>query len=173
MDNDAMIYEQLRDAKISQSCEGQACAMLAACEEYLLSDFSYKHSVLRLLIRPLFYIDLETVNDVLEFIQNRADSISRPFELCSYMEQNSEMISAVINELEFCCNFYDISYSAAANAVICNDINFRSLDDFKGYFVSCCREHNIDENEIPRIFVEENFAEHFNKIISTTSKERT
>lgn len=162
MDNDSIIYEQLRNAKVSQSCEGQARGMLAACEEYLLSDFSYKHSVLRLIIRPLFYIGFETVNDVLEFIKDEADNVKHPVELYDYAEQNSEMISAIINELKFCCGFYDISYSPAANAAACNNIKFCSLDDFKSYFVSCCKEHNIDENEIPRIFLEENFAEQFN-----------
>lgn len=44
--NDLEIYESFRFKVFSQGCEGQAYTILQAMEPYLLSDFSYKHSLM-------------------------------------------------------------------------------------------------------------------------------
>lgn len=163
---DIMIYEQLRDTLFSYNCEQQAVRMLCACEIYLLSDFSLKHSLLRLIIRPLFYMDCMTTEFVIEFIKANQNNFKHPLMLCNYMKENADMISVIIDELMLCCDFYDTVYDAEKNAVTHDNQIFYHSSDFKNCFFAYFRNYNIPEEEINRIFTEENYEDDFKKIKS-------
>ncbi len=59
-----------------------------------------------------------------------------------------------------CFDFYDTIYDPKKNAVIHNNMIFYNIDDFKNH------NNNIPEEEIHRIFLEEQYENEFKKIKS-------
>ena len=160
---DVIVYEQLRDTTFSQGCEGQAVGMLHACKDYLLSEFSLKHSLLRLALRALFYMGVERTDEVLSFIREYAEKFKDSEKLCEFVEDNEAMVSVIVDELMLCCDFYDTEYDSGKNAVTLEDTVFYNISDFEKYFTECFRKRNIPEEEIKRIFVEENYEKFFRR----------
>ncbi len=172
--NELEIYKQLRHKEFSQGCESQAFHMLLAIEKYLLSDFSYKHSLLRLFIRPLFYMGYENPETVLDFVyyckehhvRNENDKFKHPNELCKFMKENSMLILKVVDELQLCCAYYDVEYSAEKNAVIFRNQVFHNIEELWQCFLADFQKLDIPDDEISRIFEEESkeYEKAFQKI---------
>lgn len=172
--NDLEIYENLRFRDFSQGCEGQAYGMLQAIEPYLLSDFAYKHSLMRIFFRPLFYMGFEdpttpmaVVHTIIStkelgcYCYKDADALYR------YMEENILLTAKVIEELRLCCDYYDVEYNKKENAVVFRDYVFHDLDELWEVFFEDFRKLNIPDDEIRRIFEEEShsyYQRDFNKI---------
>lgn len=170
--NDLEIYESLRFKDFSQGCEGQAYGMLQAIEPYLLSDFAYKHSLMRIFFRPLFYMGFEDPTTPMAVVH--ADSTKEPCykykdvdALYRYMEENIPLTTKVIEELKLCCDYYDVKYSKKENAVVFRNHVFHDMDELWEVFLEDFRKLNIPDDEIRRIFEEEShsyYQSDFNKI---------
>lgn len=169
--NDVKIYESLRFEKFSQGCEGQAYGMLHAIEPYLLSDFAYKHSLMRIFFRPLFYMGYEdptTPMTVVHICSTQDPNYYKDADaLYRYMEENILLTAKVIEELNLCCDYYDVEYCKKMNAVLFREHVFHNIDELKEDFFEDFRKLDIPDDEICRIFEEESnsyYQSEFNKI---------
>ena len=158
--NELEVYEQLKDKVFSQGCGGQAFYMLLAIENYLLSDFPYKHSLLRLFVRPLFYMGYETPADYIDYCKSHSGrneniKLKQSDELCDFMKENIALISKIIEELQLCCEYYDVDYSAEKNAVIFRNRVFHNIEELWQCFLEDFQKLEIPDDEISRIFEEE------------------
>ena len=169
--NDLKIYKSLRFKVFSYGCEGQAYAMLRAIEPYLLSDFTYKHSLMRVFFRPLFYMgyaDSRTPMAVVHTWSTQEPDYCKDADaLYRYMEQNILLITKIIEELRLCCDYYDVGYCKERNAVLFRDYSFHNIDELREVFLEDFRKLNIPDDEILRIFEEESdhsYQSEFNKI---------
>ena len=169
--NDLEIYESLRFEKFSYGCEGQAYGMLRAIEPYLLSDFAYKHSLMRVFFRPLFYMGCEdptTPMDVVHTYSTQKPNYYKNADaLYRYMEENIQLTAKVIEELNLCCDYYDVEYCKKLNAVLFREHVFHDIDELKEVFLEDFRKLDIPDDEICRIFEEESnssYQSEFNKI---------
>lgn len=153
--SDLEIYESLRFKEFSQGCAGQACGMLQAIEPYLLSDFEYKHSLMRIFLRPLFYMGYEDPETPMDVIDQEPHCYKNAGALSKYMEENIPMTAKVIEELRLCCDYYDVEYSEKQNAFLFRDNVFQDMDELWEFFLEDFRKLDITEDEIRRIFEEE------------------
>ena len=160
--NDLEIYESLRFEEFSQGCEGQAYGMLRAIEPYLLSDFAYKHSLMRIFFRPLFYMGYEDPTTPMAVVHSYSaqepDYYKDADALVRYMEENILLTTKVIEELNLCCDYYDVEYCKKRNAVLFREHVFRDLDELKEFFLEDFRKLDIPDDEIGRIFEEESHS---------------
>lgn len=169
--NDLEIYESLRLKNFSYGCEGQVYSMLRAIEPYLLSDFSYKHSLMRLFFRPLFYMgykDPTTPMDMVHTFRNQEPNYYMNADaLYRYMEENIPLIAKVIEELQLCCDYYDVEYSKKHNAILFRNHIIYNIEEFREVFLEDFRKLDISDDEILRIFEEESvsyYQSEFDKI---------
>ena len=157
--NDLEIYESLRFKDFSQGCEGQAYGMLHAIAPYLLSDFAYKHSLMRIFFRPLFYMGYEDPTTPMAAVQSYSTIEPNCYKdtdaLYRYMEENILLTAKVIEELRLCCDYYDVEYSKKQNAVAFRDHVFHDIDELWEVFLEDFRKLDIPDDEICRIFEEE------------------
>lgn len=113
MNNDIKIYNQLRKTTFSYTCEAQGILMLQAIENYLLSNNSMSHSLLRLALRPLFYTGYyNNLNDIIYLIENTLThddfyKIKHPNELISWLKDNSKLIETIFKELNILNDYYE------------------------------------------------------------------
>ena len=152
---DLEIYESLRFRNFSWGCAEQACGMLRAIEPYLLSDFSYKHSLMRIFFRPLFYMGYEDPETPMDVISQEPHCYKNAEALSKYMEENIPLTAMVIEELRLCCDYYDVKYSEKQNAILFRDHVFQDLDELWELFLEDFKKLDIPEDEIRRIFEEE------------------
>ena len=169
--NDLEIYEILRFKVFSQGCEGQVYGILRAIEPYLLSDFEYKHSLMRVFLRPMFYMGYEDPTAPMAVVHTcstrEPDCYMDANALYKYMEERISLTEKIIEELRLCCDYYDVGYSKKQNAVLLRDHVFRNLDELWEFFLADFRNLNIPDDEIRRIFEEESnssFLSEFNRI---------
>ena len=169
--NDLEIYESLRFEEFSQGCEGQAYGMLQAIESYLLSDFAYKHSLMRVFFRPLFYMGYEDPATPMAVVHTcstkELDCYKDADALYRYMEENILLTVKVIEELKLCCDYYDVGYNKNQNAVVFRDYVFHNIDELWEVFLEDFRKLGIPDDEIRRIFEEESnsyYQRDFNQI---------
>lgn len=169
--NDVEIYESFRFKEFSQGCEGQAYGMLRAIEPYLLSDFAYKHSLMRVFFRPLFYMGYEDPTTPMAVVHTYSIQEQNYYKnadaLYRYMEENILLIAKVIEELNLCCDYYNVEYCKKLNAVLFREHVFHDIDELKQVFLEDFRKLDIPDDEIFRIFEEESnsyYQSEFNKI---------
>lgn len=169
--NDLEIYESLRFRKFSQGCEGQAYGMLRVIEPYLLSDFAYKHSLMRVFFRPLFYMGYEDPKAPMAVVHAYSTQEPGYFKdadaLYRYMEENILLTSKVIEELNLCCDYYDVEYCKKRNVVLFREYIFHDINELSEVFLEDFRKLDIPDDEIFRIFEEESdssYQNEFNKI---------
>ena len=169
--DDIEIYEDLRFKVFSQGCEGQADGMLHAIERYLLSDFEYKHSLVRLFLRPVFYMGYEDpiiASHIVNMRRNEEiNSFDNGYELQKYMEDNISVIAKIIEELKLCCEYYDVEYNEKQNAVVYKNYVFNAIKGLWLVFLEDFKRLEISEDEIKRIFEEEShssYKKEFDKI---------
>ena len=169
--NDLEIYESLRFEQFSQGCEGQAYSMLRAIEPYLLSDFAYKHSLMRVFFRPLFYMGYEDPTTPIAVVHTCSTKDPYYYKdadvLYRYMEENILLTAKVIEELNLCCDYYDVEYSKKLNAVLFRVHVFHDIDELRQVFLEDFRKLEISDDEIFRIFEEESnsyYQSEFSKI---------
>lgn len=160
--NDSEIYESLRFRLFSQGCEGQTFGMLRAIEPYLLSDFAYKHALLRVFFRPLFYMGYEDAAAPMAVIHTHRtkdpDCFADADALYRFMEQNTALIGKIIEELRLCNNYDDLRYDRERNAVVSRAHVFHDIEELWDVFLTDFRKLQIPDDEIRRIFEEESHA---------------
>ena len=170
MKSDREIYEALRDKVFSQGCKGQAESMLCAAEPYFLSDFSYKHSLLRLVMRPLFYMGYEEPTAPMAVINSMRTKDPGCFTdadaLYGFMERSIPLVMLIIKELKLCCEFYDVHYDRSQDAVVYRDRTYTDMEGLKSIFLADLGKLDLDDDEIERIFEEEapSFQHEFDRI---------
>lgn len=177
-ENDLEIYENLRFEQFSQGCEGQAYSMLRAIEPYLLSDFAYKHSLMRVFFRPLFYMGYKDPAAPMAVVHTYSTQEPNCYKdadaLYRYMEENILLTAKVIEELNLCCDYYDVEYCKKRNAVLFRGRIIHNIDELREIFFVDFRKLNIPDDEIFRIFEEESnsyYQSEFSKIqISTVER---
>jgi len=171
------IYHAIRLAKVSQNAayaSGDYFEKIAPlCEEYP----EIAHSLMRIAIRPLFYCGLSSVEDVTDAISgiNR----ERPVFL-EWLEVNEWMVDLIVKELTVCCFFYDLKYDKVKKQVILDhkiskrmddvfveidDKNiseqFSSFTEFRDYVCSLYSEFDLNEDEIDRLLLEEDYEQKY------------
>lgn len=86
--------------------------------------------------------------------------------LYGYMKENILLTTKVIEELNLCCDYYDVVYCRKLNAVIFKKHLFHSIDELWDVFLEDFRKLKISDDEIYRIFEEESnsyYHSEFNK----------
>ena len=169
--NDLEIYENLRFKQFSQGCEEQAYSMLRLIEPYLLSDFAYKHSLMRVFFRPLFYMGYKAPTTPMAMVHTYSTQKPNCYKdadtLYRYMEENILLITTIIEELNLCCDYYDVEYCKERNAVLFREHIFHNINELREVFLEDFRKLDISDDEIFRIFEEESdhfYQSEFNKI---------
>lgn len=127
------IYSELAALRLSHSCDCQAVLFLPKIEEYLLSDFSMKHSLIRLLARPLYYMGF----DADCFFEWLNENFGGKTELIRFFHEQRDMVAKVFEELDLCVKYYDTGY------------------DNREAFVEDFKKLGISHDEILRIYGEE------------------
>jgi len=172
------IHNRVRLATVSQNC-------MNATEDYfeiiaplcpIRGDIA--HSLLRIAIRPLYYmwIDYSTILSEVERINK-----DKPAFLC-WLNDNKDMLKTIVNELDICCEFYALTHDHEKNIVILNQDcdavtatdgtivlparygkskEFSSFDDYKAYFYSSFSEYNISQDELDRLMLEEGYKDKY------------
>ena len=180
------IYHAIRKAKVNKNAAYAAVdyfeKISPLCEKY--PDIA--HSLLRIAIRPLFYCGLSSKEDVLDAISgiNRENSA-----FLAWLEKNECMVTMVVKELTVCCFFYDLKYDKVKKQVTLEhrvskrksdvfveikDKNifeaFSSFEEFRAYVRSLYCEYDLNEDEIDRLMLEEDYEEkYFSKLSRLTA----
>lgn len=128
------IYLGLVKLRLSHSCDRQAVLFLPEIEKYLLSDFSLKHSLIRLLARPLYYMGGYDADCFYDWLN---ENFGEKTELIRFFDEQRDTVSKVFEELELCVKYYDIGY------------------DNREAFVEDFKKLGISDDEIMRIYGEE------------------
>jgi len=176
-------YHRVRLATVSGNCEDAAIDYFKLVAPICPDKGDIAHSLMRLAMRPIFYLGVGEVRSMFAYIEyvNR----SRPSFL-KWLSENQDIIALVIKELTVCCFFYDLRYDKEKNIVILNhkvdaemacvfveiqdrDIykEFLSFNDFCEYFHSFLNAYGIAKNEIDRLILEEQYKERFFSIEQT------
>lgn len=165
--NDPEIYKNLRFKVFSQGCEGQAYWMLRAIEPYLLSDYLYKHSLMRIFFRPVFYMGYEDPTTPMAIVHTyrtkEPNCFNDPDMLYRFMEDNITLTAKIIDELKLCVDYYGVGYSKEQNAVVFRDKVFHTIEELWTYFLSDFSKLDIPLDEIKRIFEEESYSDYQNE----------
>jgi hypothetical protein len=192
--DDETIYQEIVSAKVSQSCQ-------SAFEDYCLLVIpicpqrpNIARSLLRVAIRPLFYLGYCESQIVIEILKSREiaglfdrenmNSIYTEFLI--WMTEHSDLIDLCVKDLKLCCFLYDLYYDEVKNKVILNhklkkdmetvffgvaDIEiykeFSVFEEFKIFFLHLFHENGLvlNDEERNRIITEERIEkEYFSKI---------
>jgi len=175
------IYNAIRLAKVSQNAAYASSdyfeKIAPLCNEY--PDIA--HSLMRVAIRPLFYCGLSSEKDILDAIGgiNRENSA-----FLAWLEKNECMVAMVVKELTVCCFLYDLKYDKMKKQVVLEhriskrkadvfveiaDKNifeaFSSYEEFRAYVRSLYCEYDLNEDEIDRMMLEEDYEKkYFSKL---------
>ena len=173
------LHHKVLTALVNQNC-------VSAAEDYfqmiaplcpVRDDIA--HSLLRIAIRPVFYMgiaDVDSALDVIKGINKERHSFIH------WLSQNTDILALVIKELTICCLFYTpFEYDIVKDVVVFNhqidesmvdvfvevpdrDIyeEFSTFDEFRIYFFSLFCEYNISQEELARLLQEENCEQNFN-----------
>lgn len=126
--DDNSVYLRLSRLVLSYNCERQGELFLKEAEKYLHDDFSLKHSVIRLAVRPLFYAGYGEEEFYL-WLKGRTASES-------FWENNRQLVGCAFKELELCGKYY-------------------GSDHDRGEFFADFRRLGLNDDEIERIYHEE------------------
>lgn len=142
MYNGEKAYYELRKTNFSYTCYIQGEYMFRAIERHILVNDSMSHSLLRLAIRPLYYIYFRTLDDIIVLIKE-SDVIQKPKELIVWLKRHRKMIDTIFKELDIMDNYY-------------TQYNFEtSLEFMKSKVVEPLKELNLTDSEIIRVLLEE------------------
>lgn len=142
MYNGEKAYYELRKTNFSYTCHIQGEYMFRAIERHILVNDSMSHSLLRLAIRPLYYIYFRTLDDIIVLIKE-SDVIQKPKELIIWLKRHCKMIDTIFKELDIMDNYY-------------TQYNFEtSLEFMKSKVVEPLKELNLTDSEIIRVLLEE------------------
>jgi len=171
------IYHRVRMAEVSCNCEFTAEDYFKLIAPLCPDNKDIAHSLLRLAMRMIFYLDIVSIDDMIAYIEyiNKG----RPTFL-KWLYDNKELVALIIKELTICLFFYDLKYDEQKNIVVLDhkvdeimafaftDIKdrniykeFSSFDDFKTYFRSFFSVYDIAESEIDKLILEEKYKERF------------
>jgi len=186
--SDETIYMEIVKSKIATNCYS---AFMYYCERvipFCPTRPGIARSLLRIAIRPLFYLGYFETQTIIEIfksrevaelvgIKNMKDDYAK---FMVWLNENRELVDISIKELEVCCIFYDLAYDAAKNNVILNhavekemeevfvsvsdrEIEFHTFNEFRCFFGSMLRENNavLSDSEIDRIILEEGIKERY------------
>lgn len=87
--------------------------------------------------------------------------------LYRYMEENIQLTAKIIEELNLCCDYYEVAYCKEQNAVLFREHIFHDMDELWKVFLEDFRKLDIPDEEIFRIFEEESgsyYQSEFGKI---------
>ena len=180
------IYHAIRLAKVNKNAAYAAVdyfeKIAPLCEKY--PDIAY--SLMRIAIRPLFYCGLSSGEDVLEAIGgiNRGNSA-----FLAWLEKNEWMVTMIVKELTVCCFLYDLKYDKVRKQVILEHriskrktdvfveisdkdifVAFSSFKEFRSYVRSLYCEYDLNEDEIDRLMLEEDYeGKYFSKLSKLTA----
>lgn len=126
--DDNSIYLELSKRLLSYNCERQGELFLQEAEKYLSDDFTLKHSLIRLAVRPLYYAGFAE-DDFFLWLKGRS-------KCDNFWGNNYGQICAVFKELKLCEKYYGSDYDRTS-----------FFDDF--------RKLGIEDDEIERIYSEE------------------
>ena len=139
------------------------------------------HSLLRITIRPIFYLGITSSMNMLLTIYDLSKDKN---VFTKWINENTNIVNTIVKELTICCFFYDLKYDKDKNIVILDhkrkdniipvfveipdrDIYnaFRSFNEFKQYFYSLFSEYTIEQDELDRLILEENYEEEYFRLI--------
>ena len=171
------IYHHVRSATVSYNCEQAAKDYFEMIAPLCHDKEDIAHSLLRLAIRPVFYLgitDSDGMFSYIEFINKNKHSF------LGWLSSNKDIVMLIIKELTICCFFYSLKYDDEKKIVKLDHKVSREMEDvfveiqdrdiyeefstfnsFKEYFYSFFHELGISNIEIDRIILEEGYKDEF------------
>lgn len=171
------IYDMVLKARVSQNCICAAEDYFQMIEPLCLQNPAIVSDLLRIAIRPLFYLGITQEQDLLDSIYGI--NKERKAFLC-WLKRNENLIFKSLIQLKTLCFFYELSYDKNLDKVILNhkieeemayvfgkkDRNiykiFESFKEFKCFFSSFFEE--VSEDELDRMILEEKYQDIFQQI---------
>jgi len=171
------IYNRVRLAKVSYNCESAADDYFAIIAPVCPVREDVAHSLLRIAMRMIFYLGV-TSNKYM-FLNIEAINSNRPTFL-EWVSANNKIVETIVKELTICCIFYDLKFDIEKNVVILDHKRteemknvfhemqdreiykeFQSFEEFKAFFYSLFAEHQISQDELDRLILEEDYKEKY------------
>jgi hypothetical protein len=171
--SDEDLYHNVRLSQVSSNCEFAAIDYFKIVSSLCPSKPEIAHSIMRIAIRPLFYLGIcepRQMTMVIEKINKGRKKFLK------WLEENANIIEIIIKELTICCFFYDMNYNNDKNLVVLNhkrkkemssifveiqDKNmyeeFSTFDSFRIFFHSLFNNCSISQNELDRLILEEDY----------------
>ena len=171
------VYQKIRNVDVSLTCESAAIDYFKIIAPICMAREDVAHSLLRLAIRPIFYLGLCTADDILS---NISIFISDSY-FCEWLYKNKQMVQMIVIELCVCCLFYDgftfnekrgvVVFSHSIDSTM-NDIfvavpdrniykEFVSFNEFCIYFRSLFAEYGVPQIELDRLILEEEYEKQY------------
>lgn len=151
-----IIYNKIKNLKVSQTCEIAAKQLFINISPYYTKNKELFHSLIRLSIRPLYYINLNSSTDILNWIEDEfKNSNELNLDFINWLNINPELIKLSLKELKLCNKICDLEFIKKYNYImlITNNKIFNNFNEYKKYFYICFKKLNISKNEIEKIIV--------------------
>lgn len=167
------LYNFVRTIAVSYDCECAAEQYFEILRQLHPFDENNAHSLLRIAIRPIFYLGVKK-GSIMHYVlglNKHKESI-----LLEWLEKHEGLITLVHNELAICCLLYELEYDKNKNSVILNhkitkemaDVfveipdreifkEFQSFEDFKLFFYSLFQGYDVSQKELDRLILEEDY----------------
>ena len=105
--DDIAEYNRVRMAQVNQNCESAAIDYFNLIAQLCYTRTNIMHSLMRIAIRPIFYLGITDVENVIMYIKHintgKADFLQ-------WLETYTDDIENIVRELTICCFFYDMTY---------------------------------------------------------------
>ncbi|MCL2360115.1 MAG: hypothetical protein FWC74_10270 [Candidatus Bathyarchaeota archaeon] len=170
-------YHRVRLTPVSGNCSCAAADYFRLIAPLCPVKEDIAHSLLRLAMRPIFYMDVVDTENMFAYIEyvNR----NRP-PFLKWLNENRDMVDLIFKELTICLFFYALRYDEEKKIVVLDhkvdetmayafveiqDRNiykeFLSFSDFKEYYHSFFNEYGIAKSEIDRLILEQDYEKRF------------
>ena len=169
------LHNRIRLLKVSYNCVSAAEDYFEVIAPICLIREDIAHSLLRMAMRPVFYLGIVKLDAMLIEIEYLTRD-NPPF--LKWLSDNHDMVAFILAELQICglLGFFD--YDNIKDVVILKPPNkdvtdffeetsclnikeFPSFEDFVNYFYTLFHEYKILRDEIDRLILEENYEKNY------------
>ena len=163
------LYQKMLKMKPSQNCEYAGILYCEAIAKICPKRPAVAPSILRVAIRPIFYLGYSDPDEILLWLEYKLDNTKTIKDFLSWLKNEKTLLETCLEELKICCDFYDLKYSEVTNSVILKDdygkkTEFKSFKEFRTFYENQFEHLNILTEEIERIIGEEGYIKEFDKI---------
>ncbi|MCL2386409.1 MAG: hypothetical protein FWC89_02560 [Defluviitaleaceae bacterium] len=176
---DDELYNFMHTVTVSYNCESAARQYLEIISQLWPVSENIIHSILRIAMRPIFYLGVLTADDMIDV--ELSFNIKRS-NFTEWLANQHDLVELIEIELVICCILYDLKYDNEKNQAVLDHkiqedmafiftkiqdreiyMEFQSFDEFKLFFYSLFEDYPISQNELDRLILEEEYIRHFLK----------